>query len=71
LDLSRAANQTDGERRAEVGKIAMIGTGYVGRIFGLCLSDLGHHEACVGMDLTKINCLNTGEIPVSGAAFRI
>jgi len=45
-------------------KIAMIGTGYVGLVSGVCLSDFGHEVVCVDKDPTKIDRLNRGEIPI-------
>ncbi len=31
-------------------KIAIIGTGYVGLVSGVCLSDFGHDVVCVDKD---------------------
>ena len=31
-------------------KIAMIGTGYVGLVSGVCFSDFGHEVVCVDKD---------------------
>lgn len=45
-------------------KIAMIGTGYVGLVSGVCFSDFGHDVICVDKDPTKIDRLNRGEIPI-------
>ena len=45
-------------------KIAMIGTGYVGLVSGVCLSDFGHDVVCVDKDPAKIEKLNRGEIPI-------
>lgn len=36
-------------------KIAIIGTGFVGLVSGVCLSDFGHHVVCVDRDPAKIN----------------
>ena len=35
-------------------KIAMIGTGYVGLVSGVCLSDFGHEVVCVDKDHSKV-----------------
>ncbi len=45
-------------------KIAMIGTGYVGLVSGVCFSDFGHEVACVDKDASKIGRLNAGEVPI-------
>jgi len=45
-------------------KIAMIGTGYVGLVSGVCFSDFGHDVICVDKDPAKIDRLNAGEIPI-------
>lgn len=44
--------------------IAVIGTGYVGLVTGVCLSDFGHHVVCVDNDPKKIEKLNNGELPI-------
>ncbi|MEM9585179.1 MAG: UDP-glucose/GDP-mannose dehydrogenase family protein [Pseudomonadota bacterium] len=45
-------------------KIAMIGTGYVGLVSGVCFSDFGHQVICVDMDPGKIDMLNAGDVPI-------
>lgn len=45
-------------------KIAMIGTGYVGLVSGVCFSDFGHDVVCVDKDATKIENLNAGKVPI-------
>jgi len=45
-------------------KIAMIGTGYVGLVSGVCFSDFGHDVVCVDKDPAKIEKLERGEIPI-------
>ena len=45
-------------------KIAMIGTGYVGLVSGVCFSDFGHDVTCVDNDPRKIELLNKGKIPI-------
>ena len=45
-------------------KIAMIGTGYVGLVSGVCLSDFGHDVVCVDKDPAKIGMLERGEVPI-------
>ncbi|QYK43257.1 MAG: UDP-glucose/GDP-mannose dehydrogenase family protein [Paracoccaceae bacterium] len=45
-------------------RIAMIGTGYVGLVSGVCFSDFGHEVICVDRDAAKIDRLKRGEIPI-------
>jgi len=45
-------------------KIAMIGTGYVGLVSGVCFSDFGHDVICVDKDPRKIDALTRGEVPI-------
>ncbi|MDP4031742.1 MAG: UDP-glucose/GDP-mannose dehydrogenase family protein [Pseudorhodobacter sp.] len=45
-------------------KIAMIGTGYVGLVSGVCFSDFGHDVVCVDKDAGKIERLRAGEVPI-------
>jgi len=45
-------------------KIAMIGTGYVGLVSGVCFSDFGHDVICVDKDPKKIAQLEKGIAPI-------
>src|SRR6056297_2129851 len=45
-------------------KIAMIGTGYVGLVSGVCFSDFGHRVVFVDKDAAKIARLEAGEVPI-------
>lgn len=45
-------------------KIAMIGTGYVGLVSGVCFSDFGHDVVCVDKDPAKIEMLEAGKVPI-------
>jgi len=45
-------------------RIAMIGTGYVGLVSGVCFSDFGHEVICVDRDASKIARLTAGEVPI-------
>lgn len=42
----------------------MVGTGYVGLVSGVCLSDFGHDVVCVDTSATKIAALERGEVPI-------
>jgi len=44
--------------------ITMIGTGYVGLVSGTCFSEFGHDVVCVDKDVSKIDKLNVGEMPI-------
>ena len=45
-------------------KLCVIGTGYVGLVSGVCISDLGNTVYCVDNDTVKIDSLNKGNIPI-------
>ncbi|MEO0860874.1 MAG: UDP-glucose/GDP-mannose dehydrogenase family protein [Pseudomonadota bacterium] len=45
-------------------RIAVIGTGYVGLVSGVCFSDFGHEVICVDKDPNKIKMLEAGEVPI-------
>ena len=45
-------------------KLAMIGTGYVGLVSGVCFSDFGHDVVCVDKNPAKIDSLIRGEVPI-------
>lgn len=45
-------------------RIAVIGTGYVGLVSGVCLADLGHDVTCIDVDKEKIEKLKKGELPI-------
>ncbi|MEM9349221.1 MAG: UDP-glucose/GDP-mannose dehydrogenase family protein [Pseudomonadota bacterium] len=45
-------------------RIAMIGTGYVGLVSGVCFSDFGHEVICVDKAEEKIAMLERGEVPI-------
>jgi UDPglucose 6-dehydrogenase len=44
--------------------ICIIGTVYVGLVTGTCLSDFGLDVICVDKDNKKIECLNSGKVPI-------
>ena len=45
-------------------RIAMIGTGYVGLVSGVCFSDFGHDVTCVDKVAAKIDMLKAGQVPI-------
>ncbi len=45
-------------------RLAMIGTGYVGLVSGVCFSDFGHDVICVDTQPEKIERLRAGEVPI-------
>ena len=45
-------------------KIAMIGSGYVGLVSGVCFADFGHDVVCIDKDEAKIAQLEAGHMPI-------
>lgn len=45
-------------------KITMIGTGYVGLVTGACFAEIGHQVICVDKDVSKIEKLHQGVMPI-------
>lgn len=43
--------------------IAMLGTGYVGLVAGVCFADAGHNVTCVDSNEEKIGLLKNGQVP--------
>jgi len=64
--VSKDRDSSDGSKKAfvHVTRIAMIGTGYVGLVSGVCFSDFGHTVVCVDNDQRKIDMLERGEVPI-------
>ena len=44
--------------------IAVIGTGYVGLVTGICFAETGNKVTCVDIDEEKVNMLRRGELPI-------
>jgi UDPglucose 6-dehydrogenase len=49
---------------ADMEKIAVIGTGYVGLVSGTCFAEMGNHVICADRDEAKIRRLQKAEIPI-------
>ena len=45
-------------------KIVVAGTGYVGLVTAVCLSEVGHSVTCVDVNEEKIKILNEGKSPI-------
>ena len=45
-------------------KIVVAGTGYVGLVTAVCLSEIGHTVTCVDVDENKIKMLKEGRSPI-------
>ena len=44
--------------------ICVVGTGYVGLVTGACFAEFGNPVTCVDKDVSKIEALERGEIPI-------
>lgn len=45
-------------------RISVVGTGYVGLVTGVCLSEIGHNVTCVDIDENKLRKLKDGVSPI-------
>ncbi len=45
-------------------RVAMIGSGYVGLVSGVCFSEFGHRVTCVDKDEGRIAALQAGRVPI-------
>src|SRR2546426_12842807 len=45
-------------------RIAVIGTGYVGLVAGVCFADAGFEVRCVDTDAKKVARLKKGDVPI-------
>lgn len=45
-------------------KIAIVGTGYVGLVAGVCFAETGHHVYCVDIDEAKVDKMKKGIVPI-------
>lgn len=45
-------------------QIAVVGTGYVGLVSGVCLAEVGHTIVCVDTDAAKVEKLKKGQSPI-------
>lgn len=45
-------------------KIAVIGTGYVGLVTGVSLSEIGHHVVCIDLNKDKVAKMQKGTSPI-------
>jgi UDPglucose 6-dehydrogenase len=45
-------------------KIAVIGTGYVGLVTGVCFAEVGNDVVCIDIDAAKIARLKQGDVPI-------
>ena len=45
-------------------KIAVVGTGYVGLVTGVCLSEINHQVICIDTDKEKVKKMKSGISPI-------
>jgi hypothetical protein len=48
----------------KMGKIAVVGTGYVGLVTGTCFAETGNQVICIDIDAKKVERMRNGEIPI-------
>jgi UDPglucose 6-dehydrogenase len=44
-------------------RVAVVGTGYVGLVAGVCLAESGADVVCIDVDQEKLRCLEKGQVP--------
>ena len=50
--------------RGDSMKIAMVGTGYVGLVSGVCFAEIGHDVTCIDVDANKVAKMSRGLSPI-------
>jgi UDPglucose 6-dehydrogenase len=45
-------------------RVAVVGTGYVGLVAGVCFADAGNEVVCVDVDRRKVERLKAGDVPI-------
>ena len=45
-------------------KVTVFGIGYVGLVQAAVLADVGHDVLCIDIDVSKVERLNQGHIPI-------
>ncbi len=45
-------------------RVAIVGSGYVGLVSGVCFADFGHSVVCVDKDQGKVEQLKSGQVPI-------
>lgn len=51
-------------KASDVLDVAVVGTGYVGLVTGVCLAHVGHKITCVDIDADKVARMRRGEVPI-------
>lgn len=51
-------------KASDVLDVAVVGTGYVGLVTGVCLAHVGHKVTCVDIDADKVARMRRGEVPI-------
>jgi len=52
------------EKRIELMRVCVIGTGYVGLVTGVCLAHIGHDVICIDNNEEKVKLMKSGQSPI-------
>lgn len=64
MDQNGVAHSPESVVDKQVGKIAVIGSGYVGLVVAACFAEIGHTVISVDKDATKVAELRRGKVPI-------
>jgi UDPglucose 6-dehydrogenase len=59
-----STNKKEENRGKERMNISVVGTGYVGLVTGIALSEIGHYVTCIDIDEEKVRRMRLGKSPI-------